>query len=247
MSEPSNAASIGGFPIGVSGGAGGSYVPAHYPLYSSSIGHSPITCDFSPTIGKLALALSKAQTKIKGAVRDSSNPYFKSQYADLASTWDACHEALNGNEIAIVQVPCDGLDHVSVITMLVHSSGEWMRGKLSVTAKAKDAQATGSVITYLRRYMLAAMTGVAPIDDDGEAAVGRVAKAPVVLVSEDTMSIIEALVTSTKTEPADLEAYIRKTFKHGWDALTQPEADKLVVMLEKKRVVKKMAEDKPNG
>lgn len=127
----------------------------------------------SPTIGKLALALSKAQAKIEGAKKDASNPFFKSSYADLASVWDACHLELAANELAVIQLVEDGMDKATVETMLVHSSGEWIRNRLSLKPKANDPQSIGSAITYARRYALAAIVGVCPIDDDGEAAMGR--------------------------------------------------------------------------
>lgn len=132
-----------------------------------------VRTSMSPSIGKLAFALSKAQIKIEGAKKDSENPFFKSSYADLSSVWDACHTHLNEQEIAVVQLMEDGADKVTVVTMLVHSSGEWMRSNLSMTPKDKTPQGVGSAITYARRYALAAITGVCPVDDDAEAAHGR--------------------------------------------------------------------------
>lgn len=127
----------------------------------------------SPTIGKIADALAKAQGKIKGAVKDSENPHFRAKYADLASVWDACREQLSANGIAVIQVPSGGPEVVSITTLLAHSSGEWIRGELSLRPVKADPQGIGSAITYGRRYGLAAMVGVAPEDDDGEAASGR--------------------------------------------------------------------------
>lgn len=120
---------------------------------------------------KLALALSKAQGEMKSAKKDVTNPFFKSKYADLASVWDACREALSKNEIAVIQVPelKDGI--IGIRTKLVHSSGEFEEGffPLAVPVTAK-AQEMGSAMTYLRRYALSAMVGVAPEDDDGNEA-----------------------------------------------------------------------------
>ena len=128
----------------------------------------------SEQINEIAKALANAQRVIKGAKKDSANPFFKSSYADLASVVEACREPLANNEIAVVQPPAT-LENgeVSVTTMLVHSSGQWMRETLSVKPKDDGPQAMGSVITYLRRYSLAAFAGVAPEDDDAEAAEGR--------------------------------------------------------------------------
>lgn len=127
----------------------------------------------SPTIGKLAGALAKAQGLIRGAVKDSENPYFKSSYADLASVWEACRDALSKNDLAVIQTTEPDDKGIVVVTTLAHSSGEWMRGKLRVIPAKNDAQAIGSVITYMRRYSLAAMVGIAQVDDDGNAATGK--------------------------------------------------------------------------
>jgi ERF superfamily len=127
----------------------------------------------STDIGALAEALAKAQGKITGALKDSANPFFKSKYADLASVWDACREQLAANGLAVIQVNGNEAERVTVTTTLIHSSGQWVRGSCSAKPAKDDAQGIGSVITYLRRYGLAAIVGVAQVDDDGEAAVGR--------------------------------------------------------------------------
>lgn len=120
---------------------------------------------------KLALALSKAQGEMKAAKKDQDNPFFKSKYADLASVWEACREALSKNDLAVMQIPevRDGV--VGIRTKLVHSSGEFEEGffPLAVSANAK-AQEMGSAMKYLRRYALEAIVGVAAEDDDGNEA-----------------------------------------------------------------------------
>lgn len=130
--------------------------------------------DTSETINELATALAKAQGVMGGALKDAANPFFKSKYADLESVWSACRKALSDNALAVMQttdwVPEQG---VRIITTLVHSSGQWMRGVLPILAKDQTPQGTGSAITYARRYALAAMVGVYQTDDDAEAAHGR--------------------------------------------------------------------------
>lgn len=122
------------------------------------------------SMGNLALALSKAQGMLKGATKDSQNPHFKSKYADLASVWDACREALAKNEIAVIQPLSGGPDTITVTTILVHKSGEFIESSLTIRPTKADAQGLGSAATYGRRYGLASMVGVAPEDDDGNAA-----------------------------------------------------------------------------
>jgi len=127
----------------------------------------------SEQINELAAALSKAQASITGALKDSANPFFKSKYADLASCWDACRKQLTDNGLSVIQTTDIVADTVVVRTMLAHSSGQWISGILPVKAKDDGPQAQGSGITYARRYALAAMVGLAQIDDDAEAAQGR--------------------------------------------------------------------------
>ena len=127
----------------------------------------------SEAINEIAAALAKAQGAMRGAVKDAKNPHFKSSYADLASVWEACREALSGNGIAVMQPTAFDGQMVEVETILAHSSGQWVASVLRIRPMKPDAQGIGSAITYGRRYGLAAMVGVAPEDDDGEAAVGR--------------------------------------------------------------------------
>ena len=122
------------------------------------------------SIAKLAAALSIAQGKIDAAKKSNENLHFKSKYADLASVWDACRTPLSENGLAVVQLPevVDG--RVAVVTRLIHSSGEEISSRLSVKLAGDGPQAIGSALTYLRRYALMAMVGIAPDEDDGEAA-----------------------------------------------------------------------------
>jgi hypothetical protein len=127
----------------------------------------------SEMINELATALSKAQAQITGALKDSSNPFFKSKYADLASCWDACRAQLTQHGLSVMQTT-DVLDGVVVVrTILAHASGQWVSGVLPVKAKDDGPQAQGSGITYARRYALAAIVGLAQVDDDAEAAQAR--------------------------------------------------------------------------
>ena len=132
----------------------------------------------SESIAALAAALSKAQSAITGALKDSANPFFKSKYADLAACWDACRQQLAANNLAVIQTTEVTEAGTVLVTTLAHSSGEWMRGYLPVLTKDAGPQGQGSGLTYARRYALAAMVGLAQIDDDGEAAQARGKKEP---------------------------------------------------------------------
>jgi hypothetical protein len=127
----------------------------------------------SESIGALAAALSKAQADITGALKDSQNPFFKSKYADLASCWDACRKQLAANGLSVIQTTRMTDQGLMLVTTLAHSSGEWIAGEMPVLTKDASPQGQGSGITYARRYALAAIVGLAQIDDDAEAAQGR--------------------------------------------------------------------------
>lgn len=128
----------------------------------------------SAEIGKLAEALAKAQGEMSGARADSENPYFKSTYADLSSVWEACRGPLSKNGLAVIQTTAAADQGVKVVTTLAHSSGQWIRGELTMRPVKNDPQGIGSALTYARRYSLSGMVGIAPVeDDDGEGAMGR--------------------------------------------------------------------------
>lgn len=124
----------------------------------------------SENINELMSALAKAQGKIQPACKDSSNPFFKSKYADLSSVWESCRSALSENGLAVVQSVSNNENGMSLITTLGHASGQWIRSEMPIELVKKDPQTLGSIITYYRRYALAAIVGVAPDDDDGEKA-----------------------------------------------------------------------------
>jgi hypothetical protein len=129
--------------------------------------------DSSASFGKLADALAKAQAEMRGATKDAVNPHFKNRYADLASVWDAWRVAGPKNGLAVMQIPvrCNEKS-VTIRTVLAHASGEWMASTLTMPVTKGDAQGVGSAMTYARRYALSAMVGIAPEDDDGNAATG---------------------------------------------------------------------------
>lgn len=130
----------------------------------------------SPTIGKLAGALAKAQGAMHGAIKDSNNPFFKSQYADLASVIESGREALSSNGLAVIQTTEWCESGVTVVSTLAHESGEWIRGKLHMKPVKNDPQGLGSCMTYARRYSYAALIGIAQVDDDGNAASKKTVK-----------------------------------------------------------------------
>jgi hypothetical protein len=125
----------------------------------------------SNEINHIATALAKAQGERGRAKKDANNPHFNKKYADLASCWDACQQPLAANGLAVVQANVPNEKGVTVKTRLIHSSGQWIEDEgLFVPASKLDAQGFGSAETYCRRYALCAMVGIAPEEDDGNAA-----------------------------------------------------------------------------
>lgn len=123
-------------------------------------------------IDKLAPAFVKAQGMVEGAVKDKKNDHFRSKYADLGAVWDACKAGLQANELAVLQLPCKAPPgSIGLVTTLLHSSGQTVSETFYMPLKdATNPQAAGSALTYARRYALAALMGVCPEDDDGNAA-----------------------------------------------------------------------------
>lgn len=135
--------------------------------------------EFSAQINELATALAKAQAEIGNAKKSSKNPFFNSKYADLAEVLDTCREVLSKNGLSVVQPVGQVSDKsIEVHTLLMHSSGQWVKSSMNIPMTKLDPQAAGSAITYARRYSLAAMVGIAQVDDDGEGAMGRGNKTP---------------------------------------------------------------------
>lgn len=119
----------------------------------------------------IASALVKAQAAFGPALKDKTNPHFRSKYADLGACIDAVLDALNNNGIALLQQTRQDDTGVTVETMFLHESGEFLGcGPLHVPAAKMDPQGFGSALTYARRYSLMTACGIAPEDDDGNAA-----------------------------------------------------------------------------
>lgn len=163
---------------------------------------------------QIAAALVKAQTKFGPALKTSSNPHFKSRYADLAACVEAVIEALNANGIFLMQAAHECEHGVMVETLFIHESGEQLSaGKLHVPASKQDAQGYGSALTYARRYSLMAACGIAPEDDDGNAAAKSAPRRHPALVTDSFRSsatMDENGTAAIDLLPADEREYMRE-------------------------------------
>ena len=119
----------------------------------------------------IASALAAAQAQMGKALKSATNDHFRRKYADLASVMDACLPALNANGIAVVQPTVDDESGRYVETILIHGeTGTELKCRVPLIVQKNDMQGYGSAVTYARRYGLMSMAGIAPEDDDGNAA-----------------------------------------------------------------------------
>lgn len=172
----------------------------------------------------IAAALVKSQKEFGPALKTKTNPHLKTRYADLAACVEAVVDALNNNGIMLMQQTSECEAGVIVETVFIHESGEtFSSGKLHVPASKVDPQGYGSALTYARRYSLMAACGIAPEDDDGQAAARNKAPATqfdleAALAQVKAAATSEALATVWKTEGA--KAVAAKD-KEGHAALKQ--------------------------
>lgn len=123
-------------------------------------------------------AMAIAQGEMTPAIKDSTNPHFKSSYADINSVWNSIRVPLSKNGISVFQDVITTQLGVSVTTILGHSSGQFMEfGPLELPLTKRDAHGIGSGISYAKRYALCAILGISSIeeDDDGNSSVGYTA------------------------------------------------------------------------
>ncbi len=123
-------------------------------------------------LGELVTALIKVQRNLKSAPKSKNNPFYRSKYADLPAVWEMCRESLADNGLVVTQLVRGSKEDPCLVTMLVHTSNQWIKSEIPLLLVKQDPQAQGSAITYARRYGLMAVLGMCQDDedDDGEAA-----------------------------------------------------------------------------
>lgn len=151
----------------------------------------------SEDIKELVSALSKAQGKIQPAKFNKTNPHYKTRYADFTSVMDACRTALSDNGLAVMQY-CETINNdLTLVTMLAHTSGQWIKSHYPLKPAQMTSQAIGACMTYAKRYSLSAMIGIVADDDDDDGETDRVqqnqasAPKPVKLASSDQIEEIK--------------------------------------------------------
>jgi hypothetical protein len=154
----------------------------------------------SESINELAAALCKAQSQMGGAVKDSSNPFFKSSYADLTSVIKAIKQPFDDNGLSYTQFPVTDENGMGVCTRLMHASGQWLEGQFTLPVVKRDPQAASSSLTYARRVSLSSIAGIPTADDDAESAMLRGDGKK--KITEEQRALIADLITETKTDPS---------------------------------------------
>lgn len=151
---------------------------------------------------QIASALVKAQKEFGPALKTSTNPHLKNKYANLSAVVEAVIDALNNNGIFLMQLTHESPDGAMAETTFVHESGEMLSaGKLFFPAAKHDPQGYASALTYVRRYSLMAACGIAPEDDDGNAASKPAPKPPKVEAKPE--SKVEAKPVETNAGVAE--------------------------------------------
>lgn len=153
---------------------------------------------------EIASALVKAQRAFGPALKTSTNPHFRSRYADLSACVEAVIDALNDNGIFLLQKNYDCDNGIMCETVFVHESGEMLEcGIVHFPAVKQDPQGYASALTYARRYSLMSACGIAPEDDDGNASSRKLAPAvnpldnvkPSAIVQVESPKTVQAIAT----------------------------------------------------
>lgn len=127
----------------------------------------------------LDAALALAQAEMQPALKDASNPHFKSKYADFCTVREVARPVLGKHGISVTQEILSDVERslVGCRTRVAHKSGQWIKLEplWMKPAKGFSPQEVGSCATYLKRYTYQAALGIAAQDDDddGETASGR--------------------------------------------------------------------------
>lgn len=168
---------------------------------------------------ELFAALSLAQAEIENADKNAANPHFKNRYADLAEVLNTIRPVLSKHGLSVSQFPHYDGNLVSVTTILAHKSGGHVSGIASCVASKPDAQGIGSATTYLRRYALAAVAGIAQEDDDGRQASMKVSDADQAKAADFEFAMKEAATLESLNEIAGGIASMPESLKAGLRAL----------------------------
>lgn len=160
---------------------------------------------------ELFAAVAAAQVKIENATKSSKNDHFRSKYADLAEVLNTVRPVFAENGLSIIQSTNLEGEYVSVTTVLAHKDGGYITSVATCVPAKYDAQGVGAATTYLRRYSLAAISGVAQEDDDGNSAAHNKpapAAKPEAAISEDQLTVLRDQIKDLNADEAAFAKFL---------------------------------------
>lgn len=161
----------------------------------------------SEQINELAKALADFQSEVKDPSKDKENPYFKSKYVALDGVLQTVRPVLAKHGLSVMQLPTSDETAVTVTTLLMHSSGQFIESEpFKVLLTKKDAQAAGSALTYARRYSLSSVLGIAWDDDDDGDSIAETN------VTKELLAEIQELAQVKNVDNKTVSNFIRATF-----------------------------------
>lgn len=188
----------------------------------------------SESIAALAEALAKFQSEVKQPFKDKSNPFFNSKYVPLENIVEVITQTAPNHGLSFIQYPVNNENKVGIVTMLMHKSGEFIQTEPIFALPGKqDAQGAGSVITYLKRYSLAAVFGITSDEDDD----GNSASAPQQNKAPTTLqAALKVASGKTGVSEKDLYAEVAKSLNinKATKDLTAQEKNAIISVLNKK-------------
>lgn len=222
----------------------------------------------SESIGQLAAALSKAQKSYKPLKKEAYNPYFNSKYADLAAIIEATSDSLCDNELSVIQLPSFKNGKVTVNTMLLHSSGEFISEELPIPVPHQKDKDTGEIrekddpqsisicTSYARRIAQQAILNVSGEDDtDGNAVSGKSQPPPKPLPKVNQKPAEPKNTPRPKDEPIqktdglptkEEQTKINETVREWMQKVDKEKLGAYVRRIGENQDVKKIAKDKWN-
>jgi hypothetical protein len=194
----------------------------------------------SESIADLAKALAEFQSSVKQPEKDGANPHFKSKYVTLDGTVKAIHECAPKYGISYTQMPVSSEEGVGVVTIIFHSSGQYIEfDPFILPLEKKTAQGVGSATTYARRYSLSAAFGiVSDLDDDGNEATDNAPEpkqGKPQSATEKQMNLINKLLndvaSATNITKEEARKTLQKHMKKDMEWYTPSDASKAIEVL----------------
>ncbi len=197
----------------------------------------------SESIKNLSIALIKFQAEVQNPKNTADNPFYKSKYAPLNDILTTARPLLSKHGLGVIQSPSGDGEMITINTMLVHESGEWIEfDPLTLKAEKITPQGAGIAITYGRRYSFSSITGIASEDDDDanglettKPTTTTTTKPSVSKLSEGQVNRLYAIAKSNGISTTDVKTVIMKDYKKAQvEDLTKTEYDALIKRIENK-------------